>query len=113
VPLILTRRLSLLCSRWPTKAPSPDGFPALFYQTHWELIKEVCEAVGCFLDDAGILEGFCDSVIVLIPKVSRAKHFPKFRPISLCSVLYKLASKVLATRLKNLLPSRACLFQGG
>jgi hypothetical protein len=70
----------------------------------WELInKEICEAVRSFLNGADIPEGFCDSVIVLISKVSRVKHLSKFRPISLCNVLYKLASKVLANKLKILL----------
>jgi hypothetical protein len=91
----------------PTKSPGPDGFPARFdvLSDSRDLIQqEVCDAVRGFLGGEDIPEGFCDSVIVLISKVSRAKHLSKLRPISLCNVLYKLAAKVLANRLKNLLP---------
>jgi hypothetical protein len=63
----------------PTKAPSPDGFPALFYQTHWEFFKEeICNAVRSFIDGGEVPAGFCDSVIILIPKVTRAKHLKNF-----------------------------------
>jgi hypothetical protein len=85
----------------PTKAPGPDGFPSLFYQTHWSFLEDdICSAVRGFLMDEEIPEGFCDSVIVLILKVNILR-IPD--PFCICNVLYKIASKVLANRLKVIL----------
>lgn len=42
--------------------------------------------------------------VVLIPKVRKSSDMKDLHLISLCNVSYKLISKVLANRLKKILP---------
>ncbi|XP_035551759.1 uncharacterized protein LOC118349911 [Juglans regia] len=83
----------------------PDGFPAQFYQKHWEVVgDQVCSYALKFLNHGGLLNDVNDTYISLIPKVKSPIKVADYRPISLCNVLYKIVSKTIANRLKKILP---------
>lgn len=56
------------------------------------------------LNGDAIPDGWNDANVVLIPKVKDPDCMKNLRPISLCNVTYKLISKVLANRLRKILP---------
>ena len=82
-----------------------DGLPPLFYKQFWGKIgREVTEAVLSVLNTGNIPTNLNHTFITLILKVQIPRKVYEFRPISLSNVLYKLIAKVLANRLKPLLP---------
>ena len=90
----------------PLKAPGPDGMPPLFYQHYWNLIgDDISKSVLHFLNSASLPENLNHTFIILIPKKKNSETAADFRPISLCNVLYRICSKVLANRLKKILPN--------
>ena len=51
--------------------------------------------------------------LALIPKEHNPTYIKKFRPISLCNASYKIFSKVLSMRLKQIIPHLISPNQGG
>jgi hypothetical protein len=90
----------------PLKSPGPDGFGVCFYQKHWPTVgPEVRKSVLDFLNSDCFDAGINVTYITLIPKLASASSVSEFRPISLWNVIYKLIVKVLANRLKRVLPA--------
>ncbi|GAU48605.1 hypothetical protein TSUD_327170 [Trifolium subterraneum] len=80
----------------PDKSPEPDEFNPAFYQR----FLEQCSAASTWLERGYFPTSLNETNICLIPKCDNHTSMKDLRPISLCNVLYKMISKVLANRLK-------------
>lgn len=89
----------------PLKSPGPYGLPTLFYKNYWNLIgsdvkKMVLKVMNNNYDPSEMNKTFT----TLIPKFKNPRTRKEFLPISLCNVILKLVTKVIANRLKVILP---------
>ena len=66
---------------------------------------DVHQAVLSSLNSSSILKSINHTFITLIPKVNNPERVSNFQPISLCNMIYKIVSKVIANRLKPMLHS--------
>ena len=81
----------------PLKAPGPDGIPPFFYQNYWSLVgDDVSKTILSYLNSALIPHPLNHTFITQIPKIENPIAMSDYRLISLCNVLYKKISKVLA-----------------
>nr|XP_027120381.1 uncharacterized protein LOC113737334 [Coffea arabica] len=105
-------------SMFPNKAPGVDGMSPCFFQSYWNIINaDIVHAISSFFHTGNLLKAFNETIISLIPKVDNPVMLANFRPISLCNVLYKIISKILANRLKRVLkhcisPSQSAFIPG-
>ena len=95
-----------LFSMHPDKAPGPDGMSHFFFQRYWNICKnDIVMAVQSFLFGGHLLKALNETIVTLIPKVEAPINLSQYRPISLCNVIYRVIAKVLANRLKRVIPN--------
>jgi hypothetical protein len=92
-----------LSSIGSTKAPGQDGFTALFYKKYWSIVIDVLRSVWNFVLKNHLLKERNHTFIALVPKQIGPSSVNHFRPISLCNIIYKIISKILANKFKLLL----------
>lgn len=84
------------------KAPGPDGFPIEFFQEFADIIKlDLLAVVQESQSNKQMLRALNSTFLALIPKCEGADRLTQFQPISLCNVIYKIISKLMADRLKK------------
>lgn len=89
----------------PYKAPGPDGFQPFFFQKNWDMVgKELASFVQGIYAGTENIASVNKTLLVFIPKISKPEVISQFRPIKLCNTVYKVVSKTLVHKIKEILP---------
>ena len=95
------------------KAPGPDGFSMVVFQSQWDTVKNKIMKVFKEFYKSSIINGITnETYICLIPKKLNSCRVKDFRPISLVTCLYKIIAKVLAKKLQVVLGETIYKSQG-
>lgn len=89
----------------PDEASGSDGLNPAFFQHFWSLMgPKIFQRCKNWLQECSFPANLNDINVVLISKKENADSMKDLRPITLCNVSYKIIAKVLANRLKVILP---------
>jgi Reverse transcriptase (RNA-dependent DNA polymerase) len=87
------------------KSPSPNGFTVRFLVTQWQIVgSNIIRTIQNAFLTGNAPNQWMLSHLVLIPKRENPCRPEHFRPLSVCSVYYRLLTKIIANRVKPLLP---------
>ena len=102
-PLTINELGSVLKQMKANKTPGIDGITSEFLKMFWGKLKYyVVHALNRCFEKGKLSVTLRQSVIICLPKGNKDRSLIKnWRPISLLSVVYKLASGVIADRLKE------------
>jgi len=84
------------------KAPSPDGFPAEFYQQFCDVIKgDLMQMFHDLHNDDIHFFSLKFGVITLLPKTQESNKIQQYRPLCLLNVSFKIFTKVATIRVNS------------
>ncbi|KAL3679286.1 hypothetical protein R1sor_022242 [Riccia sorocarpa] len=87
------------------KSPGIDGVMVEILQTGWEFMQEDCfQMVQSFWTKKELIGKDSRGIIKLLPKNDRKHLLKNWRPITLLTMTYKIVAKIIAVRLKGMLP---------
>lgn len=103
-PIIESEVKAVVFAMHPNKAPGMDGLNPSFFQAYWDIAgPDVCKFCQSFCDTGVLPDDINTTVVCLIPKVKHPQKVADLRPISLCNVLMRILSKIMANRAKPIL----------
>ncbi|KAL3694987.1 hypothetical protein R1sor_008638 [Riccia sorocarpa] len=87
------------------KSPGIDGVMVEILQIGWEFMREDCFLmVQSFWEKKELVGKDSRGIIKLIPKNDEKHLLKNWRPITLLTMTYKIVAKIIAVRLKGMLP---------
>jgi hypothetical protein len=85
------------------KAPGGDVLHAVLFKKCWDFLGATLTKEVLYAINEKVIPDWNDTMIVLIPTVLSPEKISQYRLISLCNVLYKVISKMIAFCLKHIL----------
>jgi hypothetical protein len=102
----------ILFSLKDNKALSLNGFSVGFFKKAWSIVgSDTINSIRTFFILGRLLKQVNAITISLIPKVPNSSKVKDFRPISCCNTIYKCIAKLIANRIKGVLPNLVRPFQ--
>lgn len=82
----------------------PNGMTVVFCKKHWGTVGAAMgEEVQKFFSTGVLNKAHNHTFIALIPKCPSDAKVEQFRPIALCNVFFKIITKIIAGRLRQVL----------